>query len=212
MVIQNEYTLFKRGLSRIGDNTLFKKGLPKIRDYIKIKNKYIYLKKMNINTNNNNSITESLLHNNMGDQTEQKISLDGGAKTEKRPNQLKRETKDIKPDYTMNLSEPWFTLITLGLKTVEGRLNKGRFKEMKVNDILEWQNEDFKPRKILTRLTSKKEYSLFEEYLKGEGLDKCLPGMPTIDHGLSVYYKYYKKEDEKEFGVVAIRLELLNDQ
>ena len=35
--------------------------------------------------------------------------------------------------------------------------------------------------------------------------------MPTIEHGLSVYYKYYKKEDEEKFGVVAIRLELLND-
>ena len=42
------------------------------------------------------------------------------------------------------LSEPWFTLISLGLKTVEGRKNKGRFKEMKVGDIVEWTNDDFK--------------------------------------------------------------------
>jgi len=176
-------------------------------EYINTKNKYIYLKKMNINVNNNNLLTESIIHNNMTE-VKDKIVLDGGA------NKLQSETKkskDIKPDYTMNLSEPWFTLITLGLKTTEGRLNKGRFNEMKVNDILEWKNEDFKPRTILTRLTSKKEYASFEDYLKGEGLDKCLPGMPTIEHGLSVYYKYYKKEDEEKFGVVAIRLELLND-
>jgi ASC-1-like (ASCH) protein len=67
----------------------------------------------------------------------------------------------------MHLSEPWFTLISLGLKKVEGRLNKGKFKE-------ELQN--------------------------------CLPGISNMDTGLSVYYKYYTKEDEKKFGIVAIQL------
>jgi hypothetical protein len=39
--------------------------------------------------------------------------------------------------YNEHLSEPWFTLISLGLKTVEGRKNKGKFKEMQVGDIVE---------------------------------------------------------------------------
>ena len=30
-----------------------------------------------------------------------------------------------------------------------------------------------------------------------------------MDDGLSVYYKYFTKEEEKKFGVVAIRLELV---
>ena len=33
--------------------------------------------------------------------------------------------------------------------------------------------------------------------------------MPTLEHGLSVYFKYFTKEEETEFGVVAIRLELI---
>ena len=117
----------------------------------------------------------------------------------------------IKPNYTETLSEPWFTLILLGLKTVEGRKNKGRFKDMKVGDIVEWSNDDFMSRSFLTKITGKAEYPTFKEYLEKEGLDKCLPGMKKfgIDHGLSVYYKYYTKEDEKEFGVVAIKIALL---
>ncbi len=111
--------------------------------------------------------------------------------------------------YSEHLSEPWFSLISLGLKTVEGRLNKGRFQEMQVNDIVEWHNEDFMERKILTRITSKAEYTNFAEYLETEGLEKCLPGMPSLEHGLSVYYKYFTKEKEEEFGVVAIRIELV---
>jgi len=114
-----------------------------------------------------------------------------------------------KIDYIENLSEPWFTLISLGLKTVEGRKNKGKFNEMRVGDIVEWTNENFLKRQVLTRITGKAEYKTFAEYLETEGLDKCLPGMPTLEHGLSVYFKYFTKEEETEFGVVAIRLELI---
>ena len=35
-----------------------------------------------------------------------------------------------------HLSEPWFTLISLGLKTCEGRLHKHRFKDYKIGDII----------------------------------------------------------------------------
>ncbi len=111
--------------------------------------------------------------------------------------------------YIENVSEPWFSLISLGLKTVEGRKNKGRFKDMNVNDVIEWTNNDFKPRSVLTKITKKKEYNTFKEYLETEGLNKCLPGIPTIEHGLSVYFKYFTKEDEEQFGVVAIGLKLL---
>lgn len=117
--------------------------------------------------------------------------------------------KSMKPDYIEHLSEPWFSLISLKLKTVEGRKNKGRFKEMRVGDIVEWHNEDFKPRSIQTRITGKREYKTFKEYLAKEGLDKCLPAIPSIEHGLSVYFKYFTKEDEQEYGVIAIEMELL---
>jgi ASC-1-like (ASCH) protein len=116
-----------------------------------------------------------------------------------------------KADYIETVSEPWFTLISMGLKTVEGRKNKGRFKEMKVGDIVEWTNSDFIPRSVKTRIVSKGEYVTFKEYLDTEGLDKCLPGIKNIDHGLAVYFKYFTKKDEEEFGVVAIRLELLEE-
>ena len=136
----------------------------------------------------------------------------GGAKKMKKKRPIKggdNTSMDIKPKYIENVSEPWFTLISLGLKTVEGRKNKGRFKEMEVGDIVQWNNNDFMPRTILTKITDKAEYKTFAEYLETEGLDNCLPGIPSLEHGLSVYFKYFTKEDEAEFGVVAIRLELV---
>jgi len=127
----------------------------------------------------------------------------------KKSHKNKLNNKMNKIDYVENLSEPWFTLISLGLKTVEGRKNRGKFKEMKVGDVVKWTNDNFLKRQILTKITGKAEYKTFAEYLETEGLDKCLPGMPTLEHGLSVYFKYFTKEEEAEFGVVAIRLKLI---
>jgi ASC-1-like (ASCH) protein len=109
--------------------------------------------------------------------------------------------------YIEHLSEPWFSLISLRLKTIEGRKNKGRFKEMNVGDIIQWNNNDFLPRTIITVIKKKTVYKSFKEYLENEGLQKCLPGIPSLEHGLSVYYKYFTKEEEDEFGVVAIEIE-----
>jgi len=151
--------------------------------YIKYKTKYLQMKQQIGGKKLKNKLLNKLKYNN------------------------KLETMEAK--YSEHLSEPWFSLISLGLKTVEGRLNKSRFQEMQVGDIVEWHNEDFKERKILTRITEKAEYTNFTEYLEKEGLDKCLPGMPSLEDGLSVYYKYFTKEKEAEFGVVAIRIELI---
>jgi ASC-1-like (ASCH) protein len=153
--------------------------------YLKYKNKYMTLK---------NSLD---------------IVQEGGAKKMKNKKNMIKIKGGMEPNYIEHLSEPWFTLISLGLKTVEGRKNKGKFKDMKVGDIIKWTNDDFKNRTVLTRIVGKNVYKTFAEYLEEEGLEKCLPGIPSLEHGLSVYFKYFTKEDEAEFGVVAIKLELI---
>ncbi len=45
--------------------------------------------------------------------------------------------------YTKTLSEPWFTLIGLGIKKCEGRLNKDDFAKMKKGDTIIFENNDF---------------------------------------------------------------------
>jgi ASC-1-like (ASCH) protein len=133
----------------------------------------------------------------------------GGTKKLKNSNDNKNSDKLIMENYIENLSEPWFSLISLGLKTIEGRKNKGRFKDMKVGEIIKWTNNDFKERSILTEIIKKTEYKTFQEYLEFEGLHNCLPGIPDMETGLSIYYKYFTKEDESEFGVVAFEIKLL---
>ena len=112
--------------------------------------------------------------------------------------------------YTEHLREPWFSLISLGLKTIDGRKNKGIFKKMKVGEIIKWINNDFNNRSILTKITRITEYDTFKKMLETEGLNNVLPSIYDIETGLSIYYKYYTKEDEIEYGVLAIELKLIN--
>lgn len=113
-----------------------------------------------------------------------------------------------KKDKQFSVNEPWFSMIKLGLKTVEGRLNKGKFKELSVDDIITWSNSDFGNRTIKTVITRKTNYESFLEYLENEGINKCLPGFNLSD-GLLVYRKYYSEKLEKEHGVIALELRLI---
>lgn len=116
--------------------------------------------------------------------------------------------------YKKHVSEPWFTLIKRGEKIVEGRLNKGEFSQMKKGDIIEWLNNELnkngtKKRPFKTKIIDIKRYKTFEEYLKMERLKNTLPGINRINNGLKIYYKYYTKEDEKKYGILGIKIEVI---
>ncbi len=111
--------------------------------------------------------------------------------------------------YKKNLSEPWFSLIKLGIKTVEGRLAKGDFANMAIGDIIEFSNDSFGfERKFLVKITKIETFKTFRLYLKAKKLSKCLPGVDSLDQGVAVYRQFYSQEQEKEFGIIAITVQL----
>lgn len=121
----------------------------------------------------------------------------------------KNHNKHFAPVMITHLSEPWFSLIATGLKTVEGRINKGKFASLAIGDIITFYNDDFNHREISVKVTRKTSYPDFKTYLESETLAHTVPGQPTIEHGLSVYYKYYTKEQEQEHGIIAIGIEVV---
>ena len=110
-------------------------------------------------------------------------------------------------EYSKNLSEPWFSLIKLGLKKVEGRLIKDDFSKMGSGDYILFSNNEFNfVRTFRVMITSVCKYNSFEDYLQNETLENALPGIDTIEEGVSIYYNYYKKEDEEKYKIKAFRL------
>lgn len=107
-------------------------------------------------------------------------------------------------NYKKHLSEPWFSLVKLKLKTVEGRLNKGDFSKMNVDDTITFFNNDFDEREFTVKIKKINHYKTFKKYLQSETLKKTLPGFTNINSGLNVYFKYFTKEQEKQYNIVAI--------
>ena len=106
--------------------------------------------------------------------------------------------------YEKNLSEPWFSLIKLGIKDVEGRLNKGDFANMNIGDFILFTNNELGfERKFKIVIKNISYYDNFQTYLENETLERCLPCIDNMEDGLNVYYKYYKKSDELEYKIKA---------
>ena len=111
--------------------------------------------------------------------------------------------------FRKHLSEPWFSLIMVDKKTLEGRLNQGDWAEMREDDKIDFYNEDFGlKREFRVVIVSKKVYPSFETYLRSEGLHKTLPSIEKIEDGLKLYRFFYKLEEEIKYGVVALELKV----
>lgn len=113
---------------------------------------------------------------------------------------------DISKQQTINVQNPWFNYIKQGRKKIEGRLNKGKFADLKVNDIVIWENAG---QKIRTKLTRIGHYKTFNDMLTNEGLRNVLPDITTLDAGVAVYRQFYSEEKEAMYGVLAIEVQLL---
>ncbi len=101
--------------------------------------------------------------------------------------------------YNLNVQEPYLSYILKGIKTVEGRLNKGKFKNMKIEDILNISNTHFK-------IVGIADYISFYDMVRTEGVKNVIPDKDTAEDAAKVYYKFFTKEQEQNFGVRAIRI------
>ncbi|CAF0966837.1 unnamed protein product [Didymodactylos carnosus] len=109
-----------------------------------------------------------------------------------------------------NLSEPWFSLIYAGKKTIEIRLHKGHFGELKLNDTIEFFNDDLGlRRKFCIKVLNIEMFDTFEELLS-KHLSQALPTVKTIENGVKILRKIYSQEDELKYKVAAIHVERIS--
>lgn len=102
-----------------------------------------------------------------------------------------------------HVSEPWFSYLLYGEKVVEGRLGRPEFRSLMVDDMITFYNED---REVTFSITRVMIYRSFSEMLIMEGLSRVLPGIYTLEGGISIYRQYFTPEDEELYGVVAIEV------
>ena len=117
----------------------------------------------------------------------------------------------------LNIDEPWFTAIFTGTKTIEARLNTGKWKKAfdfyKENDYcsifrifctdIKVNNGKERQFQVIAIHNAKTFKELYEKF--GE---KLLP-KDCLKEGedSNIYYKFYSKEDEEKYGVLGFELE-----
>ena len=110
----------------------------------------------------------------------------------------------------INVSQPWLRCLQKGIKTVEGRLNKGKFADLRPGSVIivagDSRSNSRKRRRTVHVVSKVIRYASFEEFLSQEGLARTLPGVATIKEGVTVYRQFYSAEAEKEHGVLAIHV------
>jgi ASC-1-like (ASCH) protein len=106
----------------------------------------------------------------------------------------------------ISVSEPWFSLMKNKTKKIEGRLNKGVFSTLEKGEIIKFVNNNDSFKAKIKKIVK---YNTFENYLSQEGLKRTLPKVLTIEEGCNIYYKYYTKEQEKEFKILAIYIKVI---
>lgn len=109
----------------------------------------------------------------------------------------------------IHVSEPWFSLIFDGKKTIEGRPNKGIFKELKDGQTVTFFNKDLH-KQYQVVVEEKHEYETFEDMIKTEGLENVLPNVETVSDGVNVYRQWYDEEVEKTYGIIGIKISVVS--
>jgi ASC-1-like (ASCH) protein len=124
-----------------------------------------------------------------------------------------KENKDQKGGeiYHKTVKQPYFDQIKNGEKIYEGRLKKGDFKKLKVGDFVVWEFED---KTCKTEIIEILEFPSFVEAISAVGLEYVLPTQAeqkkTVEEAINdVYRKFYSEELEKEFGVLMIKVKVI---
>jgi ASC-1-like (ASCH) protein len=113
-----------------------------------------------------------------------------------------------------HLSQPWFQLVKTGRKSHEGRINNGFWGNLKVGDQFVFFNDDSSHDEFCVEVEERLEFLTFENAINEIGLENVLPscfdeGMSVKESVESVYYKYFKREEEASCGIVMLKFKIM---
>lgn len=107
--------------------------------------------------------------------------------------------------------------IIAGRKTIEGRLNKGKFASYRVGDVVSLRRDfrdkngvlhDGEPGAAQVTITAIRRYGSFLDMVTCEGFTKVIPSAASAREAAEVYNRYYSAKDQAVYGVLAIEIAL----
>ncbi len=118
---------------------------------------------------------------------------------------------DLPKTHFMNLASEPFRLIESGQKTVEVRLYDEKRQAIKRDDKIVFYFCECVDNIITARVTGLKRFNTFIELMQSDLFERTGFNW-TPEQAAQSMYEYYTPEQEKKYGVLAIEIELLNDE
>jgi ASC-1-like (ASCH) protein len=111
-------------------------------------------------------------------------------------------------NFSFKIDKEYFNYIKNGEKTVEGRILKDKYKDVKIENVIEFINRSKEEEKIFRKVTKIKTFDNFTEMINKIGVEKLLPNVSSKKEGVNIYHAFgnYKNE-ELIHKVVAFFLE-----
>jgi ASC-1-like (ASCH) protein len=108
-----------------------------------------------------------------------------------------------------------FNAIIDARKTIEGRLNRGKFAQYRPGDTIELRRDtrdesgrlhDGDKPEVRVQVVAVRRYDSFLEMLQTEDLQKVIPGAVSAQAAANEYNTYYSRDDQTKYGVLAIEI------
>ena len=122
------------------------------------------------------------------------------------------ETVSDKCYHTMDVAEPYHSLIKSGVKPVEGRKISPKWEIIQIGDVIIMTCPDrdqfnVEVTKINFYLPSTGDP--LTAYLNGETLERALPGVTSMEEGRRIYLQWSTDEEIKKMGMMGIQVRVI---
>ena len=106
-----------------------------------------------------------------------------------------------------------------GRKTIEGRLNRGKFAQYRPGDVIELRRDFRDGNGVLrdgdvgegrVKVMAVRRYDSFLSLLQTEDFRRLIPGALSAQEAANEYDKYYPPDDQAKYGVLAIEIKFLD--
>ena len=114
-------------------------------------------------------------------------------------------------EYKMKLLPEYFNYIKNGTKRIELRLNDEKRKDLEIGDVIVFEEQIDIPRFLKTKVVDIYHRTNFEELVNEFDIEQLADKSISKEELINVLKKIYPKETQAQYGVVGIKIEIVED-
>lgn len=114
-------------------------------------------------------------------------------------------------EHEMKLQPEYFNFILNGTKRIEIRLNDEKRSIIKIGDTIVFKKEPELKESFTAKVIGLLRYNSFEDMFKDFDISVLSDQSMTKNELIGVLEQFYTKEKQEQYGVLGIRIEVINN-